>query len=287
MELKIYNPTADGFIKAIDWNHEEIKKEVSAKVSYYKNLVYTDAQIKDAKTDRATLNKFVTVLENKRKEIKKQCLEPYEAFEKQMKEIVAIVQEPIAMIDGQVKEYEEKQKQDKLDEIKNFWNSCDVPEGLSFEKIFDSKWLNASASMKSVYESIDAAIERFKQDIATLNNLPEYAFEAKQVYISTLSINNALNEAHRLSEVAKKKAEYEAEQAKLVAEAEAKKQEETITAHVNVNVQTPDGKEIPMGAVDVEIPAKQWVSFSALLSAEDALALKAFFNNRNIEFKAN
>ena len=30
---------------------------------------------------------------------------------------------------------------------------------------------------------------------------------------------------------------------------------------------------------------KQWVSFSALLSTEDALALRAFFESRNIEFK--
>ncbi len=33
-------------------------------------------------------------------------------------------------------------------------------------------------------------------------------------------------------------------------------------------------------------PAKQWVVFQALLSTEDALALKEFFNSRNIEFRA-
>ena len=31
MELKIYSPTEDGFIKAIEWNHEEIKNEVAEK----------------------------------------------------------------------------------------------------------------------------------------------------------------------------------------------------------------------------------------------------------------
>lgn len=31
---------------------------------------------------------------------------------------------------------------------------------------------------------------------------------------------------------------------------------------------------------------RQWVSFQANLTTEDALALKAFFNSRNIEFKA-
>lgn len=32
-------------------------------------------------------------------------------------------------------------------------------------------------------------------------------------------------------------------------------------------------------------PAKQWIAFQALMTTEDALALKAFFESRNIEFK--
>ncbi len=107
MELKIYSPVEhkeDGFIKKISWNHEEIKKEVTEKVSYYTNLVYTDEQIKEAKADRAKLNKFANVLDDKRKEIKKQCLAPYNDFEEKIKEIVAVVMEQIGMIDKQVKE---------------------------------------------------------------------------------------------------------------------------------------------------------------------------------------
>lgn len=282
MELKIYNPTEDGFIKAIDWNHEEIKKEVSAKVSYYKDLVYTDEQIKDAKADRATLNKFVTALEDKRKEIKKQCLAPYESFERQMKEIVAIVQEPIALIDAQVKGYEEKQKQDKLEQVKALWDSMEHPAELTFDKVFVDKFLNASTSMKLIENYFNDDIARFNRDMATIEKLPEYSFEAKQVYISTLSINQALDEAHRLSDVAKKKAEYEAEQARLAAEAEFAK---------NMNPPVEEVCDIPHEAFEdcrqnQKEPAKQWISFSALLSTEDALALKEFFNSRNIEFKA-
>ena len=29
MELQIYSPTQDGFIKEITWNHDAIKKEVA------------------------------------------------------------------------------------------------------------------------------------------------------------------------------------------------------------------------------------------------------------------
>ena len=106
MELKIYSPKDDNDLQAIEWNHEEIKAEVTQKVEMYKTLVYTDDQVTSAKADKAKLNKFVTALEDKRKEIKRKYLEPYETFEKQVKDIVAIVNEPIALIDSQIKAFD-------------------------------------------------------------------------------------------------------------------------------------------------------------------------------------
>ena len=291
MELKIYNPAEDGFIKKIDWNHEEIKKEVSEKVEYYKNLVYTDDQIKEAKADRATLNKFVTALENKRKEIKKQCLAPYEAFEKQMKEITSVVQEPIALIDAQVKGYDEKKKQEKLDEITSYFNSTEHPEWLHIAQIMNDKWMNASVSMKSVTNEINARLEQIKNDLSNIANLPEFSFEATETYKFTLDLGKAINEAHRLSEMAKKKAEAErlkaeseAEQAGLAAEAQEQKKETVVKAEaeeVNADIQ-----EVPLAEVPEDVLPKQWVSFKALLTVEQAMELKKFFEDRHIEFKA-
>ena len=88
MEFKIYNPQEEGFLKEIDWNYEELKTEIQKKANDYMNLVYTADQIKDAKKDRANLRKFVTALENKRKEIKRQVMQPYTAFEEQEKELI-------------------------------------------------------------------------------------------------------------------------------------------------------------------------------------------------------
>ena len=51
MELKIYNPQEEGFLKEIDWNYEELKTEIQGKANDYMNLVYTADQVKDAKKD--------------------------------------------------------------------------------------------------------------------------------------------------------------------------------------------------------------------------------------------
>ena len=121
MELKIYSPQDAGFIQRIDWNFEELKAEITAAAQEYETSVYTDDTIKAAKADRAKLNKFVDALEGKRTEIRKKLLEPDELFGQQVKELTGIVQRAIKNIDGQVKDYEERQRKEKLDKVREFY----------------------------------------------------------------------------------------------------------------------------------------------------------------------
>ncbi len=274
MELEIYSPSQDGFIKAIEWNYEELKKEIAEKVQHCANLVYTDEQIKVAKADRAKLRKFVDALESKRKEIKKQCLAPYETFEKQMKEIVAVVNEPILMIDGQVKAYEESEREKKLEQILEIYNNSNFPDWATPDKVIDEKWLNASIKISAVEKELNAQLERITKDLSTLAQLPEFAFEATEIYKDTLDLNKAVEEGRRLSEMMKR--------AKAAEEAKAKAPVDAVAVDEVVVNNTPDTSEqVPETEIN-----KQWVKFEALLSTEDALALKDFFTARGIEFRA-
>lgn len=304
MELKIYSPTADGFVKEITWNHEEIKKEVAKKVSYYKNLVYTDDQITDAKKDRAKLNKFVHALEDKRKEIKKQCLAPYEEFERQMKEIIQIVNEPIRMIDSQVKEYDQKKKDEKADKIKEIFAEIGFQPFVKFESIFNAKWLNSSVSLKKIREEMEEFKYKVGNDVAAVNALPEFSFEALEVYKATLDVSKAIQEGHRLADIQRRKAEHEAkrkaeEEARKEAEAKAAAQraaaKKAKAAEITTHITPPEPDEIPVqmniagypGILPEKKPeqaARQWVGFKAFLTVSDAKALADFFKVRNIEF---
>ena len=276
MELKIKEITIP---EVIDFNFQELKQEIINRVAMYSNLVYTEEQVKQAKADRANLNKFVKALSDERIKVKKQCLKPYEEFEAKVNELTRIVQEPIALIDEQVKGYEEKKKQDKLDEITNFFNSTDHPEWLHIAQIMNDKWLNASVSLKAVQEEINARLEQITNDLATLSNLPEFGFEATEVYKRSLDINTALNEGRRLSEIQKRKAEYEAEKARLAAEVEAKKQEECPPVASCAECEKAPCENTP------EVPARQWLGFKAHLTVADAQALAALFATRGIEYE--
>lgn len=95
--------------KTIDFNFEELKGQLAESLALYTGLVVTEDGIKGAKEDRAKLNKLREALENKRKEVKRECMTPYTDFEAKVKELVGLIDQPIAAIDAQLKEYEEKQ----------------------------------------------------------------------------------------------------------------------------------------------------------------------------------
>ena len=137
--------------------------------------------------------------------------------------------------------------------------------------------LNASYNMAHVKQKFADDIKRFERNLETLANLPEFGFEAQQVYISTLDMNKAISEGHRLSEIQKQKAAYEAEQ-------ERKKQEAEFAKAMN-----PPVEEVTATCSKLEPvqePPKTWVKFAALMTVEQAMELKRFFDERSIEFKA-
>ena len=254
------------------FNYEELKQELTEKVNMYASIVYTDDQIKEAKADKANLNKLKKALNDERIRREREYLVPFNDFKTKINEIISIIDKPVAVIDQQVKAYEEKKKQEKLDEITQFFNATNHPEWLHLSKIMNDKWLNASVSMKSIQDEINARLEQVEIDLATLSNLPEFGFEAVEVYKTTLDGNKAINEAQRMSQIAKAKAE-----------AEAKKQEEEFAKNMNPPVEEAEATVAENATTE---KPKQWIKFAAFLTVDQARELKKFFDDRAIEFKA-
>lgn len=215
MEFKIYNPQEDGFLQEIDWNYEELKTEIQKKANDYMNLVYTADQIKDAKKDRAKLNKFVTALEDKRKEIKKQVMQPYTAFEKQEKELIGIVNQAVANIDTQIKGYEEAVRQEKLEKVKEIYQNTigDLDRTVPFEKIYKDSWLNVSTTLKFITTEIAEIRDKVDSDLKVISaDTSPYVFEMKEEYLKAFDLNAAMMKKQKLEETAKKKALFEEDQ---------------------------------------------------------------------------
>lgn len=279
MELKIYSPTADKQIEKIKWNNEEIKKEVAQQLEYYKNVVYDETEFKEAKKDKAKINKFTGTIKDTYRKIKKQCLLPYEIFKEEADEIIGMCDEATSSIDSQIKNFEQARKDKKLDEIKGLFVSAEFPEWVSFEQIFDERWLNVSVSVKNIETQIKNAREQIEKDLEMLRALPDFAFEAEQIYKRTFNVQKAITEAKTAYELQKAKEKYEAEQKQALEEQKNQDKQP-------VSVSMPVVEQPAITETVHEEPKRAWLSFKANLTVDDALALKEFFNSRNIEFKS-
>ena len=275
MELKV---NAVAIPEAITFNYEELKTELLQKVSVYETMVYGEDQIKEAKTDRANLNRLKKALNDERIRREKEYMEPFNQFKAQIAEIISIIDKPVAVIDKQVKEYEEHQKAEKMERIDaafcEEWNSRNLPAAIDIDSIMDHKWLNSSVSMKSIQEAIIAKLDQIEKDLAVVRSLPSYAWEAEQAYLAYLDLAKAVSEAHRLQEQAERKAAYEAEQAKL-------KEAAAIRPDVREDIPcTPWGAEGKDSAVE-----RQWIGFQAFLSVDEAKALGQYMKDKGIKYK--
>lgn len=269
------------------FNYEELKEMLLQKASHYEAMVYTDDQIQDAKADRANLNKLKKALNDERIRREKEYMEKFNVFKAQVKELVDIIDKAVANTDRQVKEFEESKKAEKMEAIKEYWTSTEIqlPIPLTLEQIFNEKWLNASVKMPAIVKEITEKLEQIENDLAVIENLPAYAFEAKEVYNNTLDLGKAVSEANRLREMAEKKAAWEAEQEKRKAEAEA------AATPPDFSKLKPGDKVSFAGATETAAdlpnePKREWVKFQAYMTIDEAKALGMYMRNNGIQYKA-
>lgn len=284
--------------KKIDWNYEELKAEITEKAKIYETMVYTDDQIKIAKSDKAKLNHLKKALNDERIAREREYMKPFNEFKAQINEIISIIDKPVSIIDKQVKEYDQIKKQEKAKKCLELFEELNQDYNwLDYNKISNPKWGNATFGLNKVQEEIEGKLEQIENDLNTLSSLEAFSFEAIEEYKRSLDVGKAIAEGQRLVGIQKRKEEQErlkAEaEARAKAEAEARAQEEKPKAEeigfkTEEKIENEDVKtknEIN-SQPDPEPINSQWISFSARLTIDQAKELKKFFDERNIEFKA-
>lgn len=170
----------------LDFNFEQIKEQLEAEMKLYSSLVFTEDQKTTAKKDIANLRKLKTAIDAKRKEVKKSFMKPYDNFDGKVKELLALIDQPIALIDKQVADFEAKQKAEKQEKIKEtFAEVIEDNDFITLESIYKKEWENVSTSMKSIKADMVEKIFSIKQDLQTIEAFGSDACEkAKATYLS-------------------------------------------------------------------------------------------------------
>jgi hypothetical protein len=202
MEFKLITPEQSLSALMIEFNNEELKQEISEKVKKYENIVYTDNNIGEAKEDRAGLRKFVKA-EDRRIAVKKEYLKPYDSFEAKVKELVALVEKPILLIDTQIDDYEERKRDQKRTEIEAIYQNKigNLKDLIPLSLIWNDKWLNATHRLPDIEKEIEGTAERIRDDLNVILDLgSEFEPLIKDSYLRSLDLAKALGEKRRLEE---------------------------------------------------------------------------------------
>ena len=216
----------------LNWNFEELNRQLDVQLEKYKGLTFTDDQMPEAKKTRAALNKVAKEINDRKIAVKKEFCAPYTEFEEQAKQLIRKINDVSGEIDAQVKDYEEQQRADKRKRIEAWWAE-NGKHTVELEKIWKDSWLNTTCSDEKWKRELEAEKVRISNEIYTLSLMadkerPEKLDFLLREYMKTLDVRrttDAWEEAERAAkqaEIEKERLEQErlrreAEQAEVVA----------------------------------------------------------------------
>lgn len=269
----------------LDFNFEEMKATLAKSLDLYKGLVVTENDIKAAKQDRADLNKLRDIVETKRKDVKKACMAPYNDFEAKVKELVTLIDAPIAAIDGQLKVFEELRRENRRGEVEAFFSEVvgDLFDIVPLSLLWREEWYNTTVTMKKIKEDIGARLERIRADLLAIDTVEsEFMEPVKLKYLETLDVTAALAERARLQAKAEKLRQYEADRQKAQQEAaEAAWKVTPAASPVSDIPQTPCGAATEQSATETVYT----LTFECQITKAQAMELSAWLKARNISYR--
>lgn len=182
-------------------NIKEVKARVEKALPMYDISNYSTDDIPKCKEDKALLNKAAKALDDKRKELEKVWNKPFEEFKTTCNDTCKLIKNAVSLIDGVIKEDENRTKKAKREEIEKLAEKCGVETiGIKLDLIFDAKWLNKTTSMKSIEKAITEKIDNIKKDLETLKLFAEDYDALAARYKENLNLQETIAYANKLKE---------------------------------------------------------------------------------------
>lgn len=199
----------------IEQQLKNISENIDEKIDELSKLEVNEETVKEIKKARTQFKKDFEELENKRKEVKKAVLTPYEQFEEIYKSYVTNkFKKADSDLKNKIDDVENKLKKQKENQVKEFFEEYKKANNIDFVEY--SKIgikVNLSDSLKSLKEKAKAFIDKIVDDL-NLIETQEYKTEILVEYKQTLNVSKAItnvNNRFKAIEEEKKKQEQEKE----------------------------------------------------------------------------
>jgi hypothetical protein len=178
-------------------DYETIKQQAIKLADFIKTVEVNEDNLKESKKMLAAVNKRKKELEDERIRIKKMMLEPYQEFESQVKNIVAIVDDANEVVRQQVKQLEEFERQVKQDVLQDLFEKrkkmYTLSHLLQFEHFFQPKYLNKTISIEAVENEMIAFLEGTEKDMKVMQNLQD-TISYIHAYLKSFDLATAISQ---------------------------------------------------------------------------------------------
>lgn len=212
----------------ISCNFDQVEQAIKGTLAEFEGVVFTEDSKTYAKKQVASLRKQKKEFQENLRDAKNEYMAPWNEFETQAKNLIALYDKPINSINGQVQAFEEKRVREKKAEIEAAYNELvpdDLQDYIPLECIYGAKWDNATTNMKTVRKEISEAVTKTQSEISVISSMgSDKVQEALDLYMANRNLAAAVK---YISDYEARKKEILAQQERREAErAEALRREE-------------------------------------------------------------
>ena len=205
----------------VSCNFEEVEGYIKERLKEYDGAIFTEESKGYAKKELAKLRAEKKELNDNLRDAKKKYMAPWDAFEPKAKELINLFDEPITLIDGQVKAFEEDRIAQKKALIEAIYTELvgDLADIIPLERIYNPKWENATMKEKAIREEVLAQATAARIALDTIHGMHSDAeTKALDVFKQTLSLPEAISCINA----------YEAQKAEILRKEQERKREEEL-----------------------------------------------------------
>lgn len=154
-------------LPAIRWNEAEVQQNLTEMLAAYTGRVYTPETIKDAKADRAAVNKLDKQLSDAARSAKAFYMKPLEEFLQSAKQMQSQCKAVSGAIDAQVKAVEEAERQDKADALQAVYADCigELLELIPFDRLLVPQQLNKTYDLAKASRELRKSVETRREEL--------------------------------------------------------------------------------------------------------------------------
>lgn len=275
----------------IGFNFEEIKEKLNSELEIYKNMIFTEDSKAEAKKTIASLRKLKKSVNDKKLEVKKSFMIPYTNFEAQVKELDNLIDEPINFINNQVEEFERRRVEEKKSLISEIYTEIMGDHGeasgyLPLQRIYDSKWENATTTKKAITEAIAERVDHVEKELGIIRSMgSEFEDKGIEKYKATLELSDAIEIMNQYQKQKEEILRRQEEEAKRKAEEEARKESETNSEPDIVVNETPITDNVPEEKFIEPKPVEDPIVYEIIADPFQIVQLEAQMRSLDIKYR--